>query len=86
MDWQQFVMNLEELDPASVEAVFLRNGACSVTFSDAGDNPVLEPGPGETPLWADTRITGLFPQTCDLQRLEADLLGELRTETAAAPY
>ena len=77
VDWQQFVMNLEALDPADIEVVFLRNGACSVTLSDAGDNPVLEPGPGETPLWADTRITGLFPLTCDLQQLESDLLSEL---------
>lgn len=77
VDWQQFVMRLDEFDPANVEVIFLRNGACSVTLSDAGDNPVLEPGPGETPLWAETRITGLFPKTCDLQRLEADLLGEL---------
>jgi ribosomal protein L11 methyltransferase len=85
VDWQQFVMNLEALDPAAIEVVFLRNGACSVTLSDAGDNPVLEPGPGETPLWADTRITGLFPQTCDLRQLEADLLSELGV-TALPPH
>ena len=85
MDWQQFVMNLESLDPAAIEVIFLRNGACSVTLSDAGDNPVLEPGLGETPLWADTRITGLFPQTCDLQQLESDLLSELGL-TALPPH
>lgn len=77
VDWQQFVMHLEALDPANVEVIFLRHGACSVTLSDAGDNPVLEPGPGETPLWVETRITGLFPQTCNLQQLETDLLSEL---------
>ena len=60
MEWQQFVMNLETLNPASVEAILIRHGAQSVTFSDAGDRPVLEPGPGETPLWNRTRITGLF--------------------------
>ena len=87
MDWQQFVMNLEALDPAAIEVIFLRNGACSVTLSDAGDDPVLEPGLGETPLWADTRITGLFPQTCDLRQLESDLLSELGlTSPATASY
>ena len=66
MDWQQFVMNLDSLDPSAVEALFTEHGAGSVTLSDAADNPVLEPGPGETPLWAETRITGLFPADADL--------------------
>jgi ribosomal protein L11 methyltransferase len=70
-------MNLEALDPADIETVFVRNGACSVTLSDAGDDPVLEPGVGETPLWADTRITGLFPETADFEKLESELLKEL---------
>lgn len=73
VDWLQFVMNLDELDPDTVESLFNRHGASSVTLSDAADNPVLEPGPGETPLWADTRITGLFPADTDLERLRQDL-------------
>jgi len=75
--WQQFVMNLDTLNPAAVEDVFNRYGASSVTLSDAGDNPVLEPGPGETPLWADTRITGLFSADVDLKQLKTELLAEL---------
>lgn len=66
MDWRQFVMNLDALDPATVENAFLKLGAASVTLTDAGDDPVLEPGPGETPLWNHTRITGLFPGSVDL--------------------
>ena len=80
MDWQQFVMNLEALDAATVEDIFSRHGACSVTLSDAGDDPVLEPGPGETPLWVATRITGLFPTDADFGALEAALLGALDIE------
>ena len=77
MDWSQFVMNLDSLDPSDVEAAFLRLGACSVTFSDAGDDPVLEPGPGETPLWSNTRITGLFTGDVDMDILRAALQNEL---------
>jgi ribosomal protein L11 methyltransferase len=77
MDWSQFVMNLDSLDPADVEAAFLRLGACSVTLSDAGDDPVLEPGPGETPLWSNTRITGLFPGDADMDIFRAALQNEL---------
>lgn len=73
MDWQQFVMNLDSLDPAVVEEVFMRHGACSVTLSDAADTPVLEPGPGETPLWAETKITALFEGGTDLTKVETAL-------------
>lgn len=78
MDWQQFTMRLGSLPPELVEEVFTRHGACSVTLSDAGDNPVLEPAPGETPLWAETRITGLFDAGRDLADLHADLLRSFR--------
>ncbi len=73
MDWRQFVMDLGTLNPDTVEAVFARHGAHSITFSDASDRPVLEPAPGETPLWRDTRISGLFPAGIDVVELEADL-------------
>jgi ribosomal protein L11 methyltransferase len=82
MEWRQFVMNLESLPAAAVEEIFTRHGAEAVTLSDAGDDPVLEPGPGETPLWAQVKITGLFPPSADLAGLQQDLrhslhLGEL---------
>ena len=73
-------MHLEALDPEEIETVFMRNGACSVTLSDAGDDPVLEPGLGETPLWSQTRITGLFPEAADLESLKSDLLTVLRLD------
>ncbi|HEX5788168.1 MAG TPA: 50S ribosomal protein L11 methyltransferase [Woeseiaceae bacterium] len=73
MDWQQFVMDLGDLDPDAVEAVLVRHGAGSVTLTDGGNTPVLEPGPGETPLWAQTRITGLFTAGTDFASLVADL-------------
>ena len=84
MDWLQFVMNLDSLDPADVEDAFLRLGACSVTLSDAGDDPVLEPGPGETPLWSNTRITGLFTGDADLDIFRAALQNALGVERLPA--
>jgi ribosomal protein L11 methyltransferase len=67
-------MDLETLNPDRVEEILLRHGAHSVTYSDAGDRPLLEPAPGETPLWQDTRITGLFSTDADLGALEQDIL------------
>lgn len=84
MDWQQFVMNLETLNPEEVEAIFTRHGAQSVTLRDAGDNPVLEPAPGETPLWTETSITGLFSPDADLAEMQRDLLATLGLQTLPA--
>lgn len=75
MEWRQFVMNLGALPVDAVEKIFARHGAQAVTLTDAGDNPVLEPGPGETPLWNDSRITGLFSPSADFDGLRRDLLG-----------
>ena len=70
-------MDLESLDADTVEQIFIRHGAQSVTLTDARDRPVLEPGPGETPLWRDTRITGLFPAGVDFEQLRGDLVDSL---------
>ncbi len=59
--------------PDRVEEVLLGHGAQSVTLSDAGDDPVLEPLPGATPLWSDTRVTALFAADSDFERLRTDL-------------
>ncbi len=67
-------MQLESLSPAAVEEIFARHGACSITLSDGGDDPVLEPGIGETPLWPKTFITALLPEDADTDSLRADLL------------
>jgi ribosomal protein L11 methyltransferase len=77
MEWLQFTMNLAELDADAVEEIFVRHGAQSVTLTDAADDPVLEPGPGETPLWSDTRITGLFSADADVDALSNDIIDTL---------
>ena len=74
-------MDLEKLNPDSVEEVFVRHGAQSITFTDAGDRPVLEPAPGETPMWHDTRITGLFSPEVDLAVLQDDLKTSFEIDT-----
>lgn len=78
MEWRQFVMNLESLDPDRLEAALVGLGALSVTFTDAGDNPVLEPAPGETPLWAETRVTALFAAGTGLENLGHSLAAALQ--------
>ena len=84
MDWRQFVMDLEKLNPDRVEAVFARHGAQSITYTDAGDKPVLEPAPGETPMWNDMRIAGLFTPDTDLTVLQNDLKASFAIESLPA--
>jgi ribosomal protein L11 methyltransferase len=52
--------------PDFAEEILLAHGAQSVTQVDAADDPVLEPAPGETPLWPRTRTIGLFDPATDL--------------------
>ena len=82
--WQQLSMDLTALDPDAVEVLFERHGAYSVTLTDAGDKPVLEPAPGETPLWPDSRITGLFAADADLAALLSDITDTFRVESLPA--
>lgn len=53
-------------------------GALSVSLDDAADEPLYEPPPGSTPLWSNTRVSGLFPH----QRDSAPLLAELARRLA----
>ncbi len=63
--------------PEFAEEVLLSCGALSVTMTDAADVPVLEPLPGETPLWPATITKGLFTAGTDLDRVRAALAEQL---------
>ncbi|MCC5793944.1 MAG: 50S ribosomal protein L11 methyltransferase [Chromatiales bacterium] len=43
-----------------VEQALLEAGALAVRLEDRGDEPLLEPPPGATPLWQAVRLVGLF--------------------------
>ena len=67
MTWRQLAATVEESQAESLSDWFMGQGALSVGFDDAGDQPLFEPPPGETPLWQRTKVTALF---------EADVDGE----------
>jgi ribosomal protein L11 methyltransferase len=80
---------LAHLSAESVEAALAAAGATAITFSDRGDEPVLEPGPDEIRLWRDTLVRALF-DLGDAKSIEAarslgrvaELLGPHITECA----
>jgi ribosomal protein L11 methyltransferase len=77
---------LAALSSAEVEAALFEVGASSITFLDGGNEPVLEPKPGEIRLWSDTVVRALFDESHDamqsLGRL-ADRLGPHITASAS---
>jgi ribosomal protein L11 methyltransferase len=77
---------LATLTSAEVVTALEEVGASSITFVDGGDEPVLEPKPGEIRLWSATVVRALFHESHDaalsLGRL-AELLGAQITERAS---
>jgi ribosomal protein L11 methyltransferase len=59
--WVEVTFALGELEADSAYAACVACGAIAVTFTDAGDTPVLEPLPGEFRLWSQTQVCALFP-------------------------
>mgnify|MGYP005846960523 FL=1 len=60
MPWLQLTINSSRDRAETLEDVLLAVGAASVTLEDNADQPILEPALGETPLWEQVRLTGLF--------------------------
>jgi ribosomal protein L11 methyltransferase len=85
MAFYEIEFPLAALNSDLVEAALLEVGASSITFVDRGDEPVLEPKPGEIKLWSDTLVRALFQESSDaalnLDRL-ATALGPHVTQTA----
>lgn len=77
MPFHQLVVDLAGATLDRAEVACTRLGAIAVSLGDAGDAPVLEPGPGETPLWPSVRLRALFPASIDPRQAAADLAGEL---------
>jgi ribosomal protein L11 methyltransferase len=70
---QQLTLHVLRADVAGVEALLELAGAETIALADAQDSPVLEPPPGETPLWPETVVTALFPATMNVDALAAML-------------
>ena len=59
----QFTTQTEEQEP--LEEALLEAGAVSITYVDAADQPILEPGLNETPLWDALQVMALFDSSVD---------------------
>ena len=71
MSWIQLRLDTNPAQADSLEEMMLASGAVAVTMEDNADQPVLEPAVGETPLWGETRLTGLYAADTDMDAVLA---------------
>ncbi|CAA0097263.1 50S ribosomal protein L11 methyltransferase [Zhongshania aliphaticivorans] len=80
MTWLQLRLDADPATASTLEDALLEIGAAAVTMEDNADQPVYEPGVGETPVWQHTRVTGLFTADTDMTTTLAELQGHYGQE------
>lgn len=73
MPWIQLKLNTTGANAEDLSDALMEAGAVSITFQDTHDTPVFEPLPGETRLWGDTDVIGLFDAETDMNDVVAIL-------------
>ncbi len=69
MPWIQLEIPADPDTADQLEDLLMEIGAEAVSMEDAADQPLYEPDPGTTPLWQQTRVTGLFSADKDIDQL-----------------
>ena len=80
MPWLEIRFQSASAEIEAAEQLLNQLGACSVSIHDAGDQPVLEPAPGEFPLWQDLQIRALFEEVDEAKRLTQTIAKELTVD------
>lgn len=73
MKWLQIHITVDQAQVDFTETLLLSLGAVSVTLDDAEDQALLEPLPGETPLWNKVIVTGIYQQD-EQEPIDSDAL------------
>ncbi|MBE02529.1 50S ribosomal protein L11 methyltransferase [Marinobacter lutaoensis] len=73
MPWIQLQIPADPDTADQLEDLLMALGADAVSMEDAADQPLYEPDPGTTPLWSQTRVTGLFQSGQDIEQLCAEI-------------
>ncbi|MFQ3187877.1 MAG: ribosomal protein L11 methyltransferase [Gammaproteobacteria bacterium] len=77
MAWWQLSVQSSATELEQTENSLLELGAVAITLSDAKDEPLYEPLPGDTPIWQHSIVTGLFTQKQSLEALYDGLIQRL---------
>lgn len=73
MSWLQLVIPTQPDKAIPVSDALTDAGALSVTFEDDGDEPRYQPGIEAVRLWSQTRVTGLFEEQTDLDKVLVEI-------------
>ena len=60
MSWLELSVQVSRENAPLVESLLQNEPVLALTLTDDADDPVLEPGVGETPLWPSVCVTALF--------------------------
>lgn len=85
MPWLCLTLKTDAEQSEQVSQALEQSGAQAITLIDAEDQPLFEPLPGETPLWSNLEITGLFEANIDTSLLLQKLAEQL-PETIIASH
>ncbi|EJO37478.1 50S ribosomal protein L11 methyltransferase [Acinetobacter radioresistens] len=81
MKWLQIHITVNQDQVDLTETLLMSLGAVSVTLDDAENQDLLEPLPGETPLWNKVIVTGIYQDDendpIDTEKLEAFIHDQL---------
>ena len=90
MKWLQIHITVEQAQVDFTETLLSSLGAVSVTLDDAENQDLLEPLPGETPLWNKVIVTGIYAQEegeeIDVSALETFIRTQLPTEPMRSEF
>jgi ribosomal protein L11 methyltransferase len=81
MPWLQVHIDTSAVLAPDCEEQLLALGAVSVTLRDNADQPLYDQERGATPLWQETRVTGLFPANTDIRALWETVPETIRNAT-----
>jgi len=82
--WQELRFSTTPDQLEHLESWLFEQGALAVTLEDNADEPLLEPGPGETPLWQNIKLVALFEVGINLSPILASVPQQWVTASADA--
>lgn len=84
--WLQIHITVDQAQVDFTETLLSSLGAVSVTLDDAENQDLLEPLPGETPLWNKVIVTGIYAQEDDEEEIDVAALETfIRAQLPEAP-
>ena len=81
MPWIQLSFRTDKVLAPRIADALSDADAASVTLQDAADQPLLEPGVGETPVWDQVIVTGLFDASVDTKTIIEHIQSQISPES-----